>query len=203
MTQAISINGALEESLSVKLQARIPRKLNIKPNKNKKIKPFDQEKNPYCTAFASAGAWLYNHGKQFTNLQIYNWCHPILNWKGARTSDISKKFAEWQWGNQLVMTIFSSTAEAILDAGYALIISTRCPAEFWTDGIVDGVVNGKDYKPKLDWGHAIVLIKKNGKYYLVNSWGNYELKDKFNTYEIDAKILFKSGLIRSECFFIF
>jgi len=50
----------------------------------------------------------------------------------------------------LVLTIFSNTAEKLLDSGYALIISTRCPPEFWTDGINDGVVDGKDYKPKID-----------------------------------------------------
>jgi hypothetical protein len=65
------------------------------------------------------------------------------------------------------------------------------------------VVDGKNYSYKDGKGHAIVLVKENGKYYLVNSWGNYELKGKFNKYEIDAKTLYDSGLMRSVCSFIY
>jgi hypothetical protein len=119
------------------------------------------------------------------------------------TSYITDLFAKKQNWKCVTLTIFSTEAEKLLDAGYALIIRTRCPSDFWTDGINDGVVNGKNYKPK-DWtGHAILLIKEKWKYYLVNSWWNYELKGKFNKYEIDAQTLFKSGLILSECFFIY
>ncbi len=77
---AVSINGTLDEPLSVKIEARLPKKASkIKTNKNKTIKPYDQDKNPYCTGFASAGAWTYNHGKTFTNKEVYDWIHPILN----------------------------------------------------------------------------------------------------------------------------
>jgi hypothetical protein len=58
---AVAINGALEETLTTKILARIPTKLKVKQNTNKKIKPYDQAKNPYCTAYSSAGAWTYNH----------------------------------------------------------------------------------------------------------------------------------------------
>lgn len=201
---AVSINGALDEPLSTKILARIPVKPSrIKPNKYKTIKPYDQAKDPYCTAYSSAGAWLYNHWKQFTNKEIFEWADPILKGKGNIATRIADKFAKWQGGKCLILTLFSSTAEKILDSGYALIISTRCPPEFWTDWINDWVVDWKNYKPKTDGWHAIVLIKEKGKYKLINSWGNYELKRKFNSYEIDAVTLHNSGLIRSECSFIY
>lgn len=201
---AVSINGALDEPLSVQIEARLPKKIGrIKPNKHKVIKPYDQKKDPYCTGFAAAGCWTYNHGKTFTNKEIYEWIHPILKWNGGIATRIADKFAKLQKGKCLIMTLFSSTAELLLDSGYALVISTKCPPEFWTDGINDWVVDGKDYKPKTDGGHAIMLIKESGKYKLVNSWGNYEIQWKFNTYEIDAETLHKKWLIRTECAFIY
>lgn len=200
---AVSINGALEETLITKILARMPKKRKVKPNTHKKIKPFNQKTDPYCTAFASAWAWLYNHWESFTDKEIYEWATPILKWKWWVTSQIANKFASWRWGKMVTLTIFSSHAEALLDLGYALIIRTRCPSEFWTDWINDGVVDWKNYKPKEWTGHAIVLIKVKWKYKLINSWGDYEKKGKFNTYEIDAETLFKSWLIRSECFFIY
>lgn len=201
---AVAINGALDEPLAVKLEARIPKKIpKIKQNTNKKIKPYDQAKNPYCTAYSSAWAWSYNHWKTFTNKEIFDWCDPILKWKGAIATRIADKFAKWQGGKCLILTIFSTTAEKLLNSWYALVISTICPPEFWTDWINDWVVDWKDYTKKTGSGHAIMLIKENGKYKLVNSWGNYELKGKFNSYEIDAKTLFESSMIRSECSFIY
>lgn len=201
---ATSINGALDEPLLAKIEARIPKAIGkIKPNKHKIIKPYDQQKDPYCTGFSSAGAWTYNHGKTFTNKEIYDWIHPILKWNGGITTRIADKFATLQGGKCLILTMFSPQSELLLDAGYALVISTRCPPEFWTDGINDWVVNGKDYSPKTDGWHAIVLIKEGKKYKLINSWGNYELLGKFNSYEIDAATLHQKGLIRTECSFIF
>ena len=105
----------------------------MKQNNHKDIKPYDQKKDPYCTAFSSAGAWTYNHGKTLTNKQVFDWADPILKGKGAIATRIADKFAQWQGGKCLVLELFSTQSEILLNNGYALVISTKCPPEFWTD----------------------------------------------------------------------
>lgn len=175
----------------------------VKHNPHKTIVPYDQAKNKSCTAFASAGAYTYNTGKKFTNEYIQSWADPILKGKGSYIEKIAKLFAEAHWAKYLKLSLASKEAHAILSAWYALIVSTRCPQEFWSDGIDDGVINSKEYKKDLDGWHAIVLATNDRGDILINSWWDYEKKGKHNTYKIDAQDMLDDGLMRDVAIFIY
>jgi|GEM_PF-3121192 len=61
----------------------------------KKIANYDQKKNPYCTAYGSAGCTTYNTGKIFTNEYIAEWASKYISPNGvASMMNISEKFAK-------------------------------------------------------------------------------------------------------------
>jgi hypothetical protein len=114
----------------------------------------------------------------------------------------TRKVCEKMVWKKHVVEIFSKTFYEYLDAGYAMSITTYCPADFWRDGIDDGVVNFKDYPRDRNMGHAVYIRKKGSGIQIVNSWGDYEAQGKSNTYDCDLLDMFKDDLVKPYCFLV-
>jgi len=201
--QIVPINWAPADGFWTRLKASFTKVPDVWVNTIRTIMPYDQKKNPYCTAFGSAGMYTYNRGKKFTNEQISAWFETFS--KSSKPAWVTtKRFAEWVGARWLSFSLKDKNVQLLLQAGYAIGVSTLCPAEFWADGIRDGVVNQKNYEQNEMMGHFLFLIRKWGKDYLVNSWGKYETEyGMYNTYEVDVQNMIDRWLIRDTCFFIF
>lgn len=202
--QIVPINWAPADGFWTRLKASFTKVPDVGVNTIRTIMPYDQKKNPYCTAFGSAGMYTYNRGKKFTNEQIFAWCDPILKWNWAASARITRLFADWVGARWMSFSLRDANVQTLLQAWYALGVSTLCPALFWADGVRDGVVDLKTYEQDEMMGHFLFLIRKNGKDYLVNSWGRYETEFwMHNTYEVDIQNMIDKKLIRDVCFFIY
>ena len=143
--QIVPINWAPADGFWTRLKASFTKVPDVGVNTIRTIMPYDQKKNPYCTAFGSAGMYTYNRGKKFTNEQISAWFETFS--KSSKPAWVTtKRFAEWVGARWLSFSLKDKNVQLLLQAGYAIGVSTLCPAEFWADGIRDGVVNQKNYE---------------------------------------------------------
>jgi hypothetical protein len=183
-----------------KVSLLFKRRLLIKKNQHKKIVPYDQKKNPYCTVYACFWAYTYNTGKVFTPEYIFEYADRLLKWKWANTARITRQFAKDFWCKYDSVRVLWTDYDRYRKAGYALVFSTQCPPAFWQDGVDDGVVQGIYTIDKTFW-HAIYGIEADYDY-LVNSWGNYEKDGKHNTYRVDMENMLKEHQVDPYCFLI-
>ncbi len=182
----------------------------LRPNTFKNIRHLDQGKDGACVTFWFYGAMMYNTGTTFTSEDAM---------KSAKEANATDWAMAWQIGqlmakayNLSLVTFDKPTAPdamKVLDQGYALGVSSRFPLKFYADWVVDGKVD-KEYEQNIKntptenqiMLHFMYLIKENGKYYFVNSWGKYIEKGMHNKYEVDMDLLIKKNLLTRDCFLI-
>lgn len=153
---------------------------------------------------------MYNTDLVFTSEQAYAMAKEANGLDGAMPWQIGQIFAKAY--NLSLVTFEKPTApdaQKVLDQGYALGVSSRFPLKFYADGVIDGKVD-KEYEQNSKntpqenkiMAHFMYLIKEDGKYYFVNSWGKYIEKGLHNKYEVDMKLLTEKNLLTRECFLI-
>ena len=97
--------------------------------------------------------------------------------------------------------IFDPKAQAVLDKGYALVCSVRFGTMFYADGVKDGKVD-TEYSDKKPFLHALYLIKRDHKYYFVNSWSNYNAMGFKNIYEVNMDMILSKTFLDIRCYLI-
>ncbi len=183
----VPINGVGKPSLLDRIKALFPKNPDIQPSA-KYLEMYNQGKNPFCTVFATATALTYNTGRVFTNMWLEVWGRNNIKGEGSIPwATVSK----WCKGvDAQFVTINWLNAQDYLSAGYAVVISVKAPLEMFRDGINDWSIDN-DYQPDVKISHAIAAVYREWKYYLINSWANYNNKSLHNMYKIKGKLLDK------------
>lgn len=90
------INGVRNyETLPEKVRAYFSTVPELTGNPHKVLGNYDQARNNFCTAFASAGCYTYNTGKVLTNEYIEEWARKYIQPDGlASASVIAQQFAK-------------------------------------------------------------------------------------------------------------
>lgn len=182
----------------------------LRPNTHKKIIHLDQGKDGACVTFWFHGAAMYNTDLKFTSEQALKAAVEANATDGAMAWQIWKIFAE---AYNLSLVTFDSPfdpgAQKAMDLWYALGCSTQFHLKFYADGVVDGKVD-KEYerlptnKPQENviMKHFMYLIKENGEYFFINSWGKYIEKGMYNKYKVDMELLKNKNLLYRDCFLV-
>ncbi len=156
---------------------------------------YDQAKNNYCTAFASAWCTTYNTWQVFTNEYITEWASKYIKPEGvASMMNISERFAREHWYFSKPINIASIEAETLLNAWYALVISTVAPEWFWKQWVTMW---------KATWlftwdifTHSVYLFREKDRDYIGNSWESLTKSGFWNKIHVELPDLIKNKYIR-------
>lgn len=155
---------------------------------------LDQKKDGSCTTFGSAWCLQYNTGKVFENEYLSDWARKH-NWdKIWPPWQVAKIFAQEHNAKCIPLNIDSEETQKILEAWYAIAVSTMCPMGFFTAWVTTWKAMGR-----FTWktmGHFGYVIKNDRHEYFVNSWGAMVEKGYFNKYSINIQEMILNGYIR-------
>lgn len=191
------INGVGKESVIDKLKALFKSVPSLKPSVGL-LRHYNQGKDWTCTSFATAGAITYNTGIITTDNAITQWAKDH-NWNVLwPLGQVAKVYSEEHWNTCIALNLDSGEAKKILEAGYALIVSTRCPTGFFKAWLTTGDARWKHIGEP--FAHAMYIIQNNRHQYIVNSWGKYISQGMYNKYEISLDEMLILWYVRKLCY---
>lgn len=157
---------------------------------------YDQKKNPFCTAFASAWCTTYNTGRIFTNEYIEEWAAKYIKPQWVASLYL---IAEWfardhNLDIKKFIPIGKPEWRVLLDHEFSIAISTNCPKKWWESALRLWRAIG-DFWYEEQFDHAVYIHRVAGTDYLENSW--YKMTEQwfFNSIVIDIEDMLKRKYI--------
>lgn len=170
----------------------------IPHNSFKKILEYDQKKDPSCVIFSACGMITYNTGLEFTYDEMREMWEEYQGSLGGNpfktTTQMGQRFAL----SHFPVDTSSKEFEDLLDKEWAMQLTIWTDAQFFVDGVDNGIIEKIHTAPKFweeRYNHAIVIYRRLGRTFLQNSWKN---GTTINIYDITDvyKEMIKNGLIR-------
>lgn len=197
------INGVRNyETLPEKVRAYFSTVPELTGNPHKVLGNYDQARNNFCTAFASAGCYTYNTGKVLTNEYIEEWARKYIQPDGlASASVIAQQFAKDHWVRFKSFQLNSKETSTLLRYQYSIIVSTIAPLGLWNKALRSWQFNTIEEGSPMN--HAVhYSIGKDGEY-IHNSWYKLTQQGFYNDFKTTREWLLLNRYIRPLCFIIY
>lgn len=195
------------ENVPEKVRAYFSTVPELTGNPHRVLGNYNQDKDPYCTAFASAACYTYNTGIKLTNEYIKKWAEKYIkpNWV-ASADYISRMFARDHWVRHKAFYLDSKETDTILRYQYSVIISTIAPSGLWNKALRTGEFRSIELWETFQ--HAVNMstgITNQVEYWDVihNSWYKLTEQGFYNDFRTDRKWLLLNKYVRPLCYIIY
>lgn len=159
-----------------------------------KVHYLDQKKDWSCATFWSAWCLQYNSGREFTNEYLTDWAKQHGWDKIWPPWQVAKVFAQEHNAKCIPVNIDEETTNKLLEAWYAIAVSTMCPTGFFKAWITTWKALGRFTGEKM-W-HFGYIIANDRHEYFINSWWAMVEQGFYNKYEINIQEMILNWYIR-------
>ena len=190
------------ETLPEKVRAYFSTVPELTGNPHRVLGNYDQKKNPYCTAFASAGCYTYNTWIKLTDDYIEKWASKYITPTGvASASYIAQQFAKDHNVRFKSFQLNSKETSTLLRYQYSIIISTVAPVWLWHKALTTGQFNTVETGDTFQ--HAVHYSIGKDWEYIHNSWYKLTEQGFYNDFKTTRDWLLLNKFARPLCFIIY